>query len=81
MPDDPTTVIYINPDGSRSTLKTFVEVHLPYLWRHTEDPIAVSGTLIINDRGDLPRYTLRAVDVRPAKTKVGLESRAPSFGC
>ena len=80
-PDEPTTTIYINPDGSRSALKTIVEVHLPYGWQHTEDPIAVSGTLIINDSGHFPRYTLRAVDVRPSKTKIGIESRAPSFGC
>ena len=80
-PDKATTTIFISPDGNRSSVTTIVSVRLPFLWQHTELPVAVSGVLILNHQENYPRYTLDAIDVRPAKTQIGLLEHVPSFGC
>ncbi len=80
-PYEPTATIFISPDGDRCSLTTIVSVRLPFLWQHTELPVAVSGVLIVSHQEHYPRYTIEAIDVRPANTQIGLLERVPSFGC
>ncbi len=81
--DTPQLTVYLSPDGSFRRPERIIAVDVPAGWKFSDDPIAVSGTLEVNQHPSPfeTRYILRAAEVRFVQTAIGLLPRAPWDGC
>ena len=72
-----------SPNGDDRSADNTITVELPFGWGYRREPIAVSGTLLVNRAGKTHahRYIFKATAIRIARTPHGLAERALGNGC